>query len=242
ERKMRARGFLFGSGRCFALRLGLLGRRAFSRLQHDELGADGDVIARLTAERHDAAGDRRGHLDHGLVGRHLDHRLVLGDVVADFDVPRDDLGGDRAFAEIRKLHHMAAHFASIVAFNAAATRAWPGKYSHSNACGYGVSQPATRAIGASRCQKHSSWMVARISAPKPAKRVASCATTQRPVFFTERTSVSSSSGTIVRRSITSASMPSDCAAAIQTCTIVPYVMIVTCLPARTISAVPIGTR
>ena len=41
----------------------------------------------------------------------------------------------QAFAEIRELHDMAAHFASIVAFNAAATRAWPGKYSHSKACG-----------------------------------------------------------------------------------------------------------
>ena len=158
ERQVAASGgVLRRSGRGFASSPAAR-RSAFAGLQHDELGADGDVIARLAAERHDAARDGRGHLDHGLVGRHLDHRLVFGDAVADLDVPRDDLRGDRAFAEVRQLHDMAAHFASIVAFSAAATRAWPGKYSHSNACGYGVSQPATRWIGASRCQKHSSWI------------------------------------------------------------------------------------
>jgi hypothetical protein len=132
---VRTRTFFLRRRGRVTLGFGLVRRCAFGRLQHDELGADGDVIARLTAERYDAARDGRRHLDHGFVGRHFDHRLVLGDAVADFDVPRDDLRRDRAFAEIRELHDMAAHFASIVAFNAAATRVWPGKYSHSNACG-----------------------------------------------------------------------------------------------------------
>ncbi len=36
------------------------------------------------------------------------------------------------------------HAACITACSAAAIRCGPGKYSHSNACGYGVSQPVTR--------------------------------------------------------------------------------------------------
>jgi hypothetical protein len=44
---------------------------------------------------------------------------------------------------------------------------------------------------------------------------------QRPVFFTELTIVSTSSGTIERTSITSASTPIFSAAANDTCTIVP---------------------
>jgi hypothetical protein len=105
--------------------------------------------------------------------------------------------------------------------SAAATRAWPGKYSHSKACGYGVSNPQTRSIGASSCQKQRSWIVAMSSAPKPQKRVASWAIRQRPVFCTEATSVSTSSGTNVRTSMTSASRPRLAAAASATCSIVP---------------------
>ncbi len=57
------------------------------------------------------------------------------DEVADLDVPRDDLGLDRAFAEVRHLEHVAAHGVSITALRPVATRCGPGKYSHSNACG-----------------------------------------------------------------------------------------------------------
>ena len=84
-----------------------------------------------------------------------------------------------------------------------------------------MSQPATRPIGASRSQKHSSWIVAESSAPKPEKRVASCAIRQRPVFLTDVQIVSVSSGTIVRTSTISASRSSERAAASHTCTIVP---------------------
>ena len=52
-------------------------------------------------------------------------------------------------------------------------------------------------------------------------RVASWTTTQRPVFFTDCSIVSMSSGTRVRRSITSASMPCSSTAASATWTIVP---------------------
>ena len=63
-------------------------------------------------------------------------------------------------------------------------------------------------MGASRYQKHSSWMLAESSAPKPQNRVASCAITQRPVFLTELQMGSMSSGEMVRTSMISASMPS----------------------------------
>src|SRR5579885_338105 len=43
---------------------------------------------------------------------------------------------------------------SMTRVSAAAMRPGPGKYSHSNAWGYGVSQPVTRAIGASKYPKH----------------------------------------------------------------------------------------
>ena len=52
---------------------------------------------------------------------------------------------------------------------------------------------------------------AAISAPKPPCSTASCATTSRPVRLTDSTIVSRSSGTSVRGSITSASMPSSAA-------------------------------
>ena len=54
------------------------------------------------------------------------------------------------------------------------------------------------------------------AAPKPDESVASCTTTQRPVFFTEATIVSRSSGSSVLRSMTSASMPFSSAAACAT--------------------------
>src|SRR5215204_6072689 len=122
-------------------------------------------------------------------------------------MPGNHFGGNRAFTQVRHLEYVAAHDSPMAARNASATRACPGKYSHSNACGYGVSHPATRWIGASRYQKHSSWMLAESSAPKPEKRVASCATTQRPVFLTEEQMGSMSSGDIVRTSMISASSP-----------------------------------
>ena len=64
---------------------------------------------------------------------------------------------------------------------------------------------------------------------------------QRPVRRTDSQSVSLSSGEIVRTSMTSASRPSDSAAASATCTMVPYAMIVTSRPARTICALLMGT-
>ena len=69
--------------------------------------------------------------------------------VAGRDMPDDELDLGDAFAEVRDADHVDAH-GSITRLSAAATRSGPGKYAHSSACGYGVSQPVTRSIGASR--------------------------------------------------------------------------------------------
>ena len=79
----------------------------------DEVGADGDDVADVTAHPRDGAGDWRRDLDGGLVGQHLDDRLVDVDGVARLHVPRDDLGLGDALADIRQLHHeLAAHAAT----------------------------------------------------------------------------------------------------------------------------------
>ena len=83
-----------------------------------------------------------------------------------------------------------------------------GRYSFSSVYGKGVSQPVTRTTGASRERKQRSWMSAESSAPKPQVRGASCTMTARPVFFTEATMASMSSGWRERRSSTSQSIPS----------------------------------
>ena len=46
------------------------------------------------------AGDRRFHFDRRLVGHHVGDLLVLGDRVADLDVPGDNLGLGNAFADV----------------------------------------------------------------------------------------------------------------------------------------------
>ncbi len=61
--------------------------------------------------------------------------LILGDHSARLGVPGDDLRLDRAFAQVRHLEDELAHAGSMTALMAIATRAWPGKYSHSKACG-----------------------------------------------------------------------------------------------------------
>ena len=65
-----------------------------------------------------------------------------------------------------------------------------------------------RVTGWSSDQKQRSWISAAISAPYPSRRGASCSTTTRAVFSTDATIVSKSSGTSVRRSMTSTEMPS----------------------------------
>src|SRR2546430_582408 len=81
------------------------------------------------------ARDRRRHFPGRLLGHHRGAPVVRGPAVARLPPPVDDLGLDRAFAEIRELEDVPAHAASVTCFRAAAMRAGPGKYSHSKACG-----------------------------------------------------------------------------------------------------------
>ena len=78
----------------------------------------------------------------------------------------------------------------------------------------------------------------------PQRGLASSTITRRPVFFTDSRMVSSSSGDTVRRSITSASMPSlaRVSAAFKACTAVRLTPSnVTSLPGRATAALPMGT-
>ena len=101
-----------------------------------------------------------------------------------------------------------------------------------------------RLTGASSRWNNSSAIRAAISAPQPHDRLSSYATTTRFVFPTEAAIASQSYGWIVRRSITSASIPSSAslfAARRLRSTSAPYVTIVTWSPARAIRALPNGT-
>jgi len=69
--------------------------------------------------------------------------------------------------------------------------------------GSGANFAPTRSIGASSQSNAFSCTTAAISAPYPIRATASCATTQRFVFFTDPTRPSSSSGCSVRGSKTS---------------------------------------
>src|SRR2546422_3881330 len=76
------------------------------------------------------------------------------------------------------------------------------------AYGTGVSSEVTRISGPSRSPNAFSHRIAAISPAIPPVFVSSCTTRHLLVFFTEVKIVSSSSGSSVRKSITSASMPS----------------------------------
>ena len=109
--------------------------------------------------------------------------------------------------------------------------------------GSGANFAPTRSTGASSQSKACSPTTAAISAPKPIRVTASCATTTRFVFFTDATSESTSNGCSVRGSQTSTEMPSDSAsfaAASASCTSRPVATTVTSEPSRCTRACPIG--
>src|SRR5262249_28266007 len=121
---------------------------------------------------HPARNGRR-HFDRRLLGHHFNDDVVLSDRIARLDAPTDNFRLYRALAEIGQFEYITAHAASITPFSACAMRAGPGKYSHSKAWGYGLSEPLTLWMGASRFQNHASCTVATNAAPTPPKRVAS---------------------------------------------------------------------
>ena len=193
-------------------------------------GADGQHLPRLAVQPVHQAGVRAGHLDHGLGRLDLDHDLVDGDLVADRDQPAHDLGLGQALAEVGQQErlgvravrrscrtaHGEAQVGRVVPLEPGdrvedPVHAGQVVRAPASAAGTGCRTRLTRSTGA--CSGGS-------SAPDPggdlgadaAKPCASWTTTHRPVRRTEAQTVSSSNGTIERRSTTSRSQPSAAAA------------------------------
>ena len=108
---------------------------ALVQLEHDERRTDRDFVARRSADRHHPAAHGRRHFHRRLVGHHFDDELIFGHCSTGLGMPGDDLSIHRPFAQVRHLEYELAHADSMTALSAVATRAWPGKYSHSKACG-----------------------------------------------------------------------------------------------------------
>src|SRR5207248_4715006 len=181
-----------------------------------------------------------------LVGVELEERLALLDGFALGLQPADDRAGLHALAEPRQddlRRH--GYIFPTVRLIAASTSSACGTTNASitGANGSGENFAPTRSIGASSQSNAWYWSTAATSAPKPMRVTASWATTARFVFFTDETSVSSSSGCSVRGSTTSTEMPSlsaSSAAFRLSCTSRPVAITVTSSPWRCTRARPIG--
>ena len=95
---------------CGASRLG--GSRKIPRpghIEHHQLRPDRALLAGFAIDRDDGAADRRRQFDRSLVGHDVDERVLLADLLPGHDMPFDDLGLGRAFADIGKLDDVAAH-------------------------------------------------------------------------------------------------------------------------------------
>jgi hypothetical protein len=66
------------------------------------------LLTRLAVHGDDGSGDRGGQFDGGLVGHDLGQKLVLGDRIADRDVPADQFGLGRAFADVGEFEDVVA--------------------------------------------------------------------------------------------------------------------------------------
>ena len=100
--------------------------RAFG-FDHRQHRADRDLVADFAGKLEHLARDRAFHLDRRLVGHHVGDLLVLGDRVADLDVPGDDLGLGNAFADVGQLEFVASHQSAITFSSAFFMRFGPGK-------------------------------------------------------------------------------------------------------------------
>src|SRR5262249_38308746 len=158
---------------------------AVALFDHDQHLADCADLPLGHHDLRDAAGLGRRDLDGRLVSHDLDHRLIHLDHVALGDLPLHHFPLDDAFSDVRELELEGHGYPSSVRVSAPTMRSAFGRYSCSSVYGNGVSKPQTRSIGASRCSIARSQIEATSSAPKPQVRGASCAITQRPVFFTD---------------------------------------------------------
>ena len=81
-----------------------------------ELGqrtAHGHHLTGFAVQGGDDARDRAGQLDRGLVGHDVGDDLILGDRIADLDVPADELGLSGAFTDVRKLENKTTHLSDL---------------------------------------------------------------------------------------------------------------------------------
>ena len=96
-------------------------------VQPNHRRANSDGVADFRAEPDDLAVDGRRDFDRRLVGHHVGQLLVFLDLVADLDVPGDDLGLGNAFANVGQLELIGRHYASSTFFRAFFMRIGPGK-------------------------------------------------------------------------------------------------------------------
>ena len=96
---------------------------------HHQRRADRHHLADFAGQLDHHAGDGRFHLDRGLVGHHVGDLLVLRHLVADLDVPGDDLGLGNAFADIGQAEGEACHAGQSfrIFLRAVPMRTGPGK-------------------------------------------------------------------------------------------------------------------
>ena len=165
----------------------------------------------------------RFHLDRRLVGHHVGERLVLVDLVADLDVPGDDLGLGDAFADVGQLEFVASHRSASITFSSAALDAlrageigpFVGVRVGRVPAGHALDRRLEVIEAALLDQRDELGAeAARSAAPRARSRSGRSSSTDCSI-------VSMSSGTSVRRSMTSASTPGSSTAASATWTIVP---------------------
>ena len=71
------------------------------------------MLARFAVQGDDGPGDRTGQFDRGLVGHDVGDDLVLGDDVADLDVPADQFGLGGAFAHVGQFEDETSHLIDL---------------------------------------------------------------------------------------------------------------------------------
>ena len=77
-------------------------------VEADQGAADRNLLSGRAVKRGDDARDRRSQFDSGLVGHDLGEQLVLLDRVTDRDMPGDQFGLGRAFADVGQFEDVVA--------------------------------------------------------------------------------------------------------------------------------------
>ena len=155
-----------------------------SGLDADEVGADGEHVAGLAVRNvtTPATGDEISTVALSVITSASTDSAR--DLVADRDVPLDELGLGDALADIGKLDDVNRSSSRPPSSRSSPRRGGPGPGSRSTRARAGTAcpsrRPARSALRASRSSR--SCTIAHSSAPKPDVSVASWATTQRPVL------------------------------------------------------------